>query len=57
MRTILKLVSLVGLVLTVLPAFLVMAGSIRWESHALLMFVGMVAWFSSAPFWMKKRTG
>jgi len=56
MRTILKLVSLVSLVLTVLPAFLVMAGSIRWETHALLMCVGMVGWFSSAPFWMKKTT-
>ena len=53
MKTILKFVSLVGLVLTVLPALLVMVGSIRWETHALLMFVGMVVWFSSAPFWMK----
>ena len=54
MKTVLKLVSLAGLILTVLPAFLVMAGSIRWETHALLLLLGMVAWFSSAPFWMKK---
>jgi hypothetical protein len=54
MKLMLKLLSLVGLALTVVPAFLVMDGLIRWESHALLMAIGMVLWFSTAPFWMKK---
>ena len=54
MKLTLKLLSLVGLALTVVPAFLVMDGLIRWETHALLMVIGMVLWFSTAPFWMKK---
>lgn len=56
MRTVLKVVSVLGLVLTVLPAFLVMAGLIRWEEHAELMLLGMLFWFLSAPFWMKKAS-
>lgn len=54
MKMMVKLLSFLGLVLTLIPAFLVMNGSIRWETHALLMFIGMVIWFSTAPFWMKK---
>jgi hypothetical protein len=56
MKTVLKIVSYVGLVLTVVPAFAVMAGAISWETHALLMFIGMVVWFCSAPFWMRRAT-
>jgi len=40
MRTLLKLISFVGLGLTVVPSFLVFAGRIAWATHA------------SAPFWM-----
>lgn len=54
MKILLRLVSLAGLVLTIVPAFLVMAGWLQWEEHARLMVVGMVTWFSSAPFWMKR---
>ena len=54
MKMMVKLLSLVGLALTMVPAFLVMNGSIRWETHALLMVIGMVLWFSTAPFWMKQ---
>ncbi len=54
MTTILKIVSAIGLGLTVVPAFLVWRGSIAWEMHASLMLVGTILWFASAPFWMKK---
>jgi hypothetical protein len=54
MKMMVKLLSLIGLALTVVPAFLVLDGSIRWETHALLMVIGMVLWFSTAPFWMKQ---
>ena len=55
MKEILRLASLVGLVLTVLPAFLVMFGVISWASHASLMFAGTLIWFASAPFWMTEN--
>lgn len=52
MKTVLKLASLAGLGLTVMPAFLVFADAITWGTHATLMFVGTVLWFATAPFWM-----
>lgn len=52
MKTLVKLISAVGLALTVVPALLVFAGTITWSNHATLMTVGMVVWFVTAPFWM-----
>lgn len=52
MTVLLKLLSFVGLGLTVGPALLVFAGAISWETHASLMFVGTILWFGTAPFWM-----
>jgi hypothetical protein len=52
MRAIVILVSVVGLLLTVLPAFAVFAGAITWQTHATLMLVGTVLWFAAAPFWI-----
>ncbi len=54
MRLLLKSASLIGLGLTIIPAILVAAGSLSWTTHADLMAAGMVLWFVSAPFWMKK---
>lgn len=53
MSTVLKLISLVGLVLTVGPAFLVFAGSLTWSQHVTLMAIGTVLWFATSPFWMR----
>ncbi|MCC9135601.1 hypothetical protein ACFSKU_13170 [Pontibacter silvestris] len=55
MQTILKLLSLIGLVLTVVPSFLVFAGIIELSFHKTLMFIGTLLWFSTAPFWMNKQ--
>jgi hypothetical protein len=56
MKPILQLVSFVGLGLTIIPAFLVYAGTIAWETHATLMLVGTLVWFGAAPFWMRARS-
>ncbi|MFZ0428209.1 MAG: hypothetical protein WAO20_08835 [Acidobacteriota bacterium] len=55
MKVLLKAVSAIGLVLTIVPAFFVFAGAITWDRHAGLMLVGMILWFVTAPFWMKKE--
>jgi hypothetical protein len=55
MRFLLSLLSLVGLLLTVVPSFLVLSGNLEWQVHARLMLVGMVFWFVSAPFWMESE--
>ena len=53
MTALLKLLSAVGLALTVVPAFLVFLAGAEWGTHALLMMVGTVLWFATAPFWMR----
>lgn len=52
MKTVLKILSYGGLALTVVPAFLVFAGTLEWGTHATLMVVGAAVWFVTAPFWM-----
>lgn len=46
--------SITGLLLTVVPAFLVLNGTLSWEIHARLMLLGMLLWFGSAPFSFRK---
>lgn len=53
MKKILPYISYLGLVLTVLPGFLVFFGVIELKTHYILMATGMVAWFATAPFWMQ----
>jgi len=57
MRSWLKVISFVGLGLTVVPALLVFAGSIPWATHARLMMVGTVLWFATAPLWLGRTDG
>lgn len=54
MTSLAKFVSACGLSLTVVPAFLVLGGSMTWDLHATLMLVGTVLWFVTAPLWMGK---
>ena len=51
-----KFLSILGLGLTVIPAFLVAGELIAWKTHASLMLAGTVIWFASAPFWMKEKS-
>jgi hypothetical protein len=39
--------------LTVVPSFFVFAGTMTWDTHALLMLVGTILWFATSPFWME----
>lgn len=53
MKILLKILSAIGLTLTLIPSFLVFFGHIDKSTHFTLMAVGVVCWFVSAPFWMK----
>jgi hypothetical protein len=53
MKTISILISIIGLILTVIPSFFVWYQVISWTLNVQLMFVGMILWFVSAPFWIK----
>lgn len=53
METVWKALSVIAVALTVVPAFLVFAGDLAWNTHATLMLVGTVLWFVTAPMWME----
>jgi purine-cytosine permease-like protein len=55
MKLLLKLLSVMGLVLTVVPSFFVFGGIIDLYSNKLLMFIGTFIWFLSSPFWMNRE--
>ena len=55
MGIVLKVLSSVGLCLTVVPSFLVWYEMMPWRFHVQLMFAGMILWFVTAPFWMIKE--
>ena len=50
----LQIVSFIGLALSVVPAFLVFGGVIAKQTYLEIMLLGMVLWFSTAVFWIKK---
>ena len=49
------MISLAGLVLTIVPSVLVFLHEMPLQEHKNLMFVGTLLWFFSAPFWMKEQ--
>lgn len=56
MKRILKIISYLGLLLTIVPSLFVFRGSIDMKVHYNLMIVGMVLWFATAPFFMKSTS-
>ena len=55
MDKILKALSVVGLVLSILPAFLTFYGVVSFQQYTLLLMIGTVLWFVSAPSWINKE--
>ncbi len=53
MKLILKIISLTGLLLTVVPSFLVFYEVIDKQTHFNYMIAGVLLWFATAPFWMR----
>jgi hypothetical protein len=55
MRTIFILLSILGLLLTIVPSLLVFAGLMEFSMHTTLMVAGTAVWFITAPLWIKKQ--
>jgi hypothetical protein len=55
MKILLISMALIGLLATVLPSILVYSGTIELETHKTIMGIGMVVWFVTAPFFMKRK--
>lgn len=56
MKKLLIVISFIGLLLTIVPAFLVFYDVIELQKHFHLMALGTLLWFATAPFWMKTKT-
>ena len=56
MKNILIIISYLGLALTIVPAILVLQGIITLQKNFLMMTIGMILWFGTAPFWMKSKS-
>jgi len=54
MKLLVKLISYIGLILTLIPSLLVSSGNISLDSCKMLMVIGTIVWFVSAPSWMNK---
>lgn len=52
-KTLLKLISYLGLAMSILPAMLFFAGKLDRQTYLNLLIVGMILWFSTAIFWIK----
>ena len=55
MKLLLKLVALLGLLLTLVPSFLLFSGLIERTTQTGLMVAGMLVWFIAAPFWFGQK--
>ena len=53
-KKVLRIVSYAGLALSIIPAFMVFGGVLTKETYLRLLFLGMVLWFGTAVFWIKK---
>jgi len=54
-KTILIILSLLGLLFTLLPSFLYFFEIISFDSHKKIMLAGAVLWFGTAIFWIGKK--
>jgi hypothetical protein len=53
-KHILQVISFVGLALSIIPSFLVFGGALSKEIYLNLMVIGMLMWFCTAVFWIKR---
>jgi hypothetical protein len=57
MRVSLKLLSWLGLALTLLPSLLVFGGVLSPEAFKTIVLAGSILWLATAPFWINRDPG
>ncbi|MBD3626572.1 MULTISPECIES: hypothetical protein [Cyclobacterium] len=55
MKLLIKIISFLGLGLNIIPAILVFGTYMSADTCKLLMLIGTVLWFGTAPSWMNKK--
>lgn len=56
MRILLQIISLIGLLMTIVPPILFFQGNISHIQQNWYMAVGTLIWFLSAIFWLGKKS-
>ena len=56
MKSVLKFISLLGLIFTIYPPILYFMGDATLDRMKISMGIGMVLWMVTAPFWINKKT-
>ncbi len=55
MNYLLKIISFLGLGLTIIPSILVLIGKMDIDLNKNIMILGAVLWFATVPFWINKN--
>ncbi len=56
MKKLIRLISYLGLALTIIPSFFVFNGGLSLEHYKLLMLAGTMTWIFTAPFWVNEES-
>jgi cbb3-type cytochrome oxidase subunit 3 len=56
MKKYLRIVSFSGIALAVVSSLLVFNGTILMKTFFTLLFIGMVIWYATAPFWKRNKS-
>lgn len=54
-KTLIGIIALSGLALTLIPSILVFTGALSAPTNKVLMAAGMLLWFTTAPFWIRRQ--
>ena len=54
-KSFLKIISYLGLILTLTPSFFVFNKAIELNTGKYLMLIGTILWFTTCPFWIGKK--
>lgn len=55
MKNVLKLASVIGLMLSIVPPVLFFLDNMDLDTMKFWMGIGMLAWMLTAPFWINKK--
>ena len=55
MKYLLRTLSFIAILMTIVPSILVFAGRMDLETNKKIMAAGMLLWFAVTPFWMDKK--
>lgn len=55
MKTVLRIISYLGLAITIVSPILLWAGELEIATNRVLLNIGMILWFGTAVFWIKKH--